>query len=143
MKLDELFGFLKTFELNLNDEDSKKRSGIDLQAINQDTPQPSKKGTHVDSLPKSIVFFTEQIWKLQRQFHKRSSNFGAQSNRDFGSSSASSSSSSSSYAAHKHRDIDKGDRNSVSYKSDRSFRSYECESFEHYQAECSTFLKEK
>lgn len=46
-------------------------------------------------------------------------------------------------AAHKHREINKGDQNSVSYKSDRSFRCHECGGFGHYQAKYPTFLKRK
>lgn len=70
-------------------------------------------------------------------------NCGAQSNRDFGSSSTSGSSFSSSYTDHKHGDIDKGDRNSMSSRSDKSFRYDECEGFGNYEAKCPTCIKRK
>lgn len=94
LKVDELFGSLRTFELNLDDGDSKKRSGVALQVINEDTSQSSKEHTHDENLAVSIILLTKKVLKLRSKFHQRSGNYGAQSNRDFGSSSASSSNSS-------------------------------------------------
>ncbi|KAA0042908.1 Retrovirus-related Pol polyprotein from transposon TNT 1-94 [Cucumis melo var. makuwa] len=103
MKFDELSRFLRTFELTLEDREPKKKSGIALQVINEDTPQLSKERTQDDNLVES------------------------QLNKEFNSSGISRSSSFSSYATHKHKDIDKSDRTSTSLRSNRSFRCHECE----------------
>ncbi|KAA0065593.1 gag-pol polyprotein [Cucumis melo var. makuwa] len=112
MKLDELFGSLRTFELILEDGKPKKKSGIALQVINDNTPQLSKERIHDDNLAKSRALLTKQVSKLRSQFHKRSSNYRTLSNREFNHSHILGSSSFSSYAAHKHKDIDKSKRNS-------------------------------
>lgn len=40
MKLDKLFGSLKTFELTLGGGDPKKKSSIAFSSINEDNTQP-------------------------------------------------------------------------------------------------------
>lgn len=82
----------------------------------------------------------KQVLKLKSKFYKRSGGYGSQSNREVNNSNSSRFGSSSLYT-HKRKDVDKSD--SQSLRSDRSFRCHECESFEHYQAKCPTFLKRK
>ena len=90
MKVDKLFGSLRTFKLNLRDSNSKKRNGVALQSVSEDDPEQHKEQIHDDHLADSITLLMKQVSKLRSQFNKQFGNYGSQNNKDFGSSSSSS-----------------------------------------------------
>ena len=70
MKLDELFGSLRTFELHLGDSVSWRKPSLALTAVNEESTEEYKVSQNNDSLTKSVVLLTKQVAKLKSQFHK-------------------------------------------------------------------------
>lgn len=64
MKLDELFGSLRTFELNLGEGNSKKKYGVAFSSVSEDVSQSLKEHISKENLAKQIVFLTKQLSKL-------------------------------------------------------------------------------
>ena len=70
MKLDELFGSLRTFELHLGDGESRRKIGLALTLVKEKLAKECKVSQNEDSLAKSMVLLTKQVAKLKSQFHK-------------------------------------------------------------------------
>ncbi|KAA0067010.1 putative mitochondrial protein [Cucumis melo var. makuwa] len=109
MKLDELFGSLRTFELSLNDNLLKKKSGIAFQGISDDNATSNQKQPQDENLAEIVVLVSIRFLKFKSKFYKKSGGFGTQTNKDFNNSNSSSSGSSSSFSASRRKD---GDRDS-------------------------------
>ncbi|KAA0065349.1 gag-pol polyprotein [Cucumis melo var. makuwa] len=60
MKLDELFGSLRTFELHLGDSVSWRKPSLALTAVNEESTEEYKVSQNNDSLTKSVVLLTKQ-----------------------------------------------------------------------------------
>lgn len=58
MKLDELFGSLRTFKLNLGNNDSKRKSSVMFQSKSDDMPQPQKECAGEENLAEFIALLT-------------------------------------------------------------------------------------
>lgn len=59
MKLDELFGSLRTFKLNMGDGEPKERNGVALQFVSENVPHQHKQRVHDDQLADSIALLTK------------------------------------------------------------------------------------
>ncbi|KAA0056473.1 gag-pol polyprotein [Cucumis melo var. makuwa] len=59
MKLDELFGSLRTFELHLEEGESKRKTGIAQTFVKEEVIKESKVFANEDSLAESIVLLTK------------------------------------------------------------------------------------
>ncbi|KAA0058969.1 gag-pol polyprotein [Cucumis melo var. makuwa] len=66
MKLDELFGSLQTFELNLGDGENKKKPSLALTSIKEKLTEEHQVSQNKDSLAESMVLLTKQVTKLKK-----------------------------------------------------------------------------
>lgn len=67
--MDELFGFLLTFEMSLNDKPEKKSKSIALQSVGEPLKEGSDKESN-ESLAESIAFLSKQFNKVLKHFGK-------------------------------------------------------------------------
>ncbi|KAA0036901.1 gag-pol polyprotein [Cucumis melo var. makuwa] len=70
MKLDELFGSLKTFELTLGNGDSRRKNGMAFSTVSEENARLQKETLNKESLAESIALLTKQVSKLKNQFYK-------------------------------------------------------------------------
>ncbi|KAA0062613.1 gag-protease polyprotein, related [Cucumis melo var. makuwa] len=81
MKLDELFGSLRTFELSLNDNVLKKKSSIEIQGVSEDMAKSNPKQPQDENLAKTVALLSRRFSKFKSKFYKKSREFGTQSNK--------------------------------------------------------------
>ncbi|XP_050945193.1 uncharacterized protein LOC127150728 [Cucumis melo] len=126
MKLDELFGSLRTFELHLGNSASRRKPCLALTSVKEESKKEYR------------------IAKLKSQLHKH---IGSQRNSHEASSTTqprtSSSFLSGLYRRKDHERNDKDIGSSKIEKSGKGIRCHECEGFGHIQSECATYLKHK
>ncbi|TYK00111.1 gag-pol polyprotein [Cucumis melo var. makuwa] len=65
MKLDEMFGSLRTFELYLEEGESKRKTSIALTSVKEEVVEEPKISANEESLVESIVLLTKQVAKLK------------------------------------------------------------------------------
>ncbi|TYJ96229.1 gag-pol polyprotein [Cucumis melo var. makuwa] len=144
MKLDELFGSLRTFELHLGNSASRRKPCLALTSVKEESTEEYRVSQNNDSLAESMVLLTKQIAKLKSQLHKH---IGSQRNSHEASSTTqprtSSSFLSGLYRRKDHERNDKDIGSSKIEKSGKGIRCHECEGFGHIQSECATYLKHK
>lgn len=85
MKLDELFGFLRMFVLSLEDNVSKKKSGISFQGVWDDIIKSRQNCPQDENLVETIVLLS----KFKNKFYKKFKGYGSHSNKEFNKSSSS------------------------------------------------------
>ncbi|KAA0025118.1 gag-pol polyprotein [Cucumis melo var. makuwa] len=144
MKLDKLFGSLRTFELNLGDSVSRRKSSLALTSVKEEPTEDYRVSQNKDSLTESMALLTNQVAKLKSQFHKH---IGSQRNSREATSATqhriSSPSSSDVFRRKDHERNEKDNGSSKFEKSGKGIRCHECELFGHIQSECATYLKRK
>ncbi|KAA0061122.1 gag-pol polyprotein [Cucumis melo var. makuwa] len=69
MKLDELFGSLRTFELYLGEGTSRKKTGLALTSVKEESTEEHKVSLNNDSLAESVVLLTKQVKKLKKDYN--------------------------------------------------------------------------
>ncbi|XP_057785954.1 uncharacterized protein LOC131003485 [Salvia miltiorrhiza] len=122
MKLEELIGSLRTFEMNLRPERIEKKKSIAFVA---DSGNSKKVSTKYDSddLVESLALFTKNFGKAFNKFKKRNDGSkGFQNAKDFQSS--------------------QGKKNQGS-ASRSEIQCHECHGYGHIQAECANTLKKQ
>ncbi|KAA0054909.1 flocculation protein FLO11-like [Cucumis melo var. makuwa] len=74
MKLDELFGSLRTFKLHLGEGKSKRKTGIAVTSVKEERIEESKVSANEESVAESIELLTKQLQSLlyQRQVSNQS-----------------------------------------------------------------------
>ncbi|KAA0065486.1 gag-proteinase polyprotein [Cucumis melo var. makuwa] len=71
MKLDELFGSLRTFELHLGDGESRRKIGLALTLVKEKLAKECKVSQNEDSLAKSMVLLTKKMMSEERRIMER------------------------------------------------------------------------
>ncbi|KAA0065623.1 gag-pol polyprotein [Cucumis melo var. makuwa] len=117
MKLDELFGSLRTFEIHLGHTASRRKRGLALTSVKEEPIKEHRVMQDNDALTESVVMLTKQ--------------------------SRISDTSSSGHYRKKEHERGKGIEASKSDKFGKEIRCHECEGFGHIQIECATYLKRK
>ena len=65
MKLDELFGSLRTFELHLGHTRNRRKPGLALTSVKKELTEECKMRKNNDDLTESVVLLTKQVVKLK------------------------------------------------------------------------------
>ncbi|KAA0056264.1 gag-pol polyprotein [Cucumis melo var. makuwa] len=130
MKLDELFGSLRTFELHLGDGASRRKLGLSLTSIKEGQTEKHRAVQNNDTLAKSMVLLMKQVAKLKSQLHKH---IGSQHNSRKASSIVQPRiSSSSTLGLYRRKDYELGEKDygvSKFEKNGKGIRCHECEGF--------------
>ncbi|TYK06510.1 gag-pol polyprotein [Cucumis melo var. makuwa] len=143
MKLDELFGSLRTFEIHLGHTANRRKSRLALTSVKEEPIEKHRVMQVNDALTESVVMLTKHVVKLKNQFHKHMGN-QRNNRRDMSlNQSRISDTSSSEHYRKKEHERGKGIEVSKSDKYGKGIRCHECEGFGHIQAECATYLKRK
>ncbi|KAA0043006.1 gag-proteinase polyprotein [Cucumis melo var. makuwa] len=143
MKLDELFGSLRTFEIHLGHTANIRKSRLALTSVKEEPIEEHRVMQVNDALTESVVMLTKHVVKLKNQFHKHMGN--QRNNREDLSLNESriSDTSSSEHYRKKEHERGKGIEVLKSDKYGKGIMCHECEGFGHIQAECATYLKRK
>ena len=146
MKLEELMGSLRTFEMNLDEEKGDKKSkGIAFQAENRED-QIEVFWNEDDDLTESMVLLSKNFSKVLKKFNR---NKGYMRNKDSGSVSTgvptprrNTIPNRGNFNAGSRNRSDTGN-NLDSNARNKTIQCRECEGFKHLQAECANNLKKK
>ena len=65
MKLDEMFGSLRTFKLHMGEGKSKRKTGIALTSMKEEGIEESKVSANEESVAESIELLIKQVDKLK------------------------------------------------------------------------------
>ncbi|KAA0057162.1 Receptor-like protein 12 [Cucumis melo var. makuwa] len=82
MKLHELFGSLRTFELSFDDHSQKKKGGIAFQGICEESLKHPQKPKSDENLVEPIALLSRRFTKFKSKFYKRTRNNDNQFNRE-------------------------------------------------------------
>ena len=131
MKLDELMGSLRTFEMNFNED--KKEKEIALQAEVQKSYHEEDSDDHKD-LAESLDLLTKNFNRVMKKFNKKNQNssYGNTSNRKLSYNKTNDSQRNKSAA-----------NNSKLKTKNRGIQCQGCDGYEHIQDECANTLKKK
>ncbi|KAA0066272.1 gag-pol polyprotein [Cucumis melo var. makuwa] len=141
MKLDKLFGSLRTFKIHLGHTVSRRKPGLALTSVKEKPTEEHKVTQNNDALAEYVVLLTKQVAKLKNQFHKH---MGSQCNNREGQTIRQPKISYvSSSGLYRKKDHDRGKGIGISRleEYDKGIRCHECEEFGHIQSECATYLK--
>ena len=147
MKLDELMGSLRTFEMNLEDEKGdKKPKGIAFQAESRDNNSIEHLDED-DDIAETMALMSKNFSKIYKRFNRN--NKGGARSRESGSGSTggptprrNTVSNVDSFNAGSRNKSGTGNNPESSARS-KGIQCRECEGFGHIQAECANTLKKK
>ena len=83
MRLDKLFGSLRTFELSLDDNLVKKKNSVAFhEIINEETTNASSKSSQDENLAETVTLLSKRFSKFKSKFYL-SGGLNSQPNKDF------------------------------------------------------------